>query len=396
MKPFRCINARVDLAKVLFGPYIKAIEEVVFHDPRFIKKVPVPERFEYIRQKLVKAGSKYSVTDFTSFESTFNVKLMLAIELQVIAYVGRDLPNFKWFYSLFKSTVCGENHCSFRYFTAVVRATRMSGEMDTSLANGITNLVMLQFVGHKYGLDDVPCVVEGDDGMATWPLSINPSEKDWEEWGFKIKLAMYSNPFEGGFCGMNMDETSGVNCPDPSPFVAKFWWATDNAVLASARTQRMLLSAKALSAAYEYAGAPVVGSVVRAALRITGHEDPRPLLEKQGIWDNYTKERMEHVFSGITDAKIAQPVNDVARVFVERKYGMSISAQKKLERFFDGVLSPACFPVGELLTLPLDYSTMASSVRVVPKGFPYDLIHMLGDVDNRDPREVFKGVEIFE
>lgn len=42
-KDSRCINARSDECKLLLGPYFKAIEEVTYKNPHFIKHVPVHE-----------------------------------------------------------------------------------------------------------------------------------------------------------------------------------------------------------------------------------------------------------------------------------------------------------------------------------------------------------------
>lgn len=392
MKPARMINSRVALAKIVFGPYIKAIEMRVFQLPYFIKKIPLDKRVEYMQEHVVRAGCKYVIGDYTSYEASFNKWLMDACELQVIAWVGQNLPHFQWFFKLFRKATTGMNKCQFRQFEVCVRATRMTGEMSTSLCNGITNLLVIQYVGSLHGLKEVPCVIEGDDSAQAIPLGSDIQAKDYNDLGFEIKLDTYDNPFEGGFCGMVMDPVTGVNCPNPSNFVTKIFWAGEAGATANRQKQALLLSAKALSAAVTYPGAPIVGSVARACLRMAHceKEDVVDFIEKgTTYYDKWEKETILSRIRRSTRELVECPVNVAARSFVERKFNMSVGTQLQVESFFDKVNAPGEFDISGLLTLPADYLAMEDTVRSIPAGFPIGELGLLANERVEDPRKVF-------
>lgn len=390
LKPSRCINARVALAKIIFGPFIKAIEMRVYQLPFFIKKIPVADRVKYMTEHIVRPGCKYIIGDYTAYESSFNGDMMEAGEMQVISWVGQNLPHFRWFFRLFKKVTKGMNKCKFRKFIVEISATRMSGEMSTSLCNGIQNLLTIQYVGSLHGYSYVPCVIEGDDSAQAVPLDSTIAAKDYEDLGYKIKLDTYSNPFEGGFCGMSMDPISGVNCPDPSMFVQKIFYSGEAGAMAGRDVQRMLLGAKALSAGVNYSAAPVVGAVVRYCLRIA---EPKGLetFVSQGTayWDQWDRDNILANIKKATADVITRPVDLNARAFVERKYALPVSMQMKIESYFDGLNEPCEFSIASWLNLPADHYKMESTVRKIPAGFPVDQIHLLSNEVPYDPREVF-------
>jgi len=67
----RGIYARADGAKVAFGKWIKAVEDILYSLPEFIKHVPVPDRPLYI-SNLFKIGDTAIETDYSSWEGHFN------------------------------------------------------------------------------------------------------------------------------------------------------------------------------------------------------------------------------------------------------------------------------------------------------------------------------------
>ncbi len=86
-KHARCINSRSDEYKCIVGPYMKAIENVLYNRPEFIKHVPVALRPAYIRQHLEREGVNYVATDYTSFEALFTPELMAACEMRLYEYM---------------------------------------------------------------------------------------------------------------------------------------------------------------------------------------------------------------------------------------------------------------------------------------------------------------------
>jgi len=56
------------------------------------------------------------------------------------------------------------NRCYSKYVKIEVEATRMSGEMNTSLGNGFSNLMFMLYACHVQGIA-AEGIVEGDDGV---------------------------------------------------------------------------------------------------------------------------------------------------------------------------------------------------------------------------------------
>jgi hypothetical protein len=145
-KHFRMINARCDTFKASVGPVFKVIEHEIFKNPAFIKKIPVMERPEYICNRILKGGGLYMETDYSSFESLFTPQLMRSCEMIMYKYMSRDLLGGTTWFSLVERTITGTNAISNKYFKAWVEGKRMSGEMNTSLGNGFSNLMIMKFV----------------------------------------------------------------------------------------------------------------------------------------------------------------------------------------------------------------------------------------------------------
>lgn len=86
-KHARTINSPHDKLKCILGPYMKKIEKIVFADEWFIKKVPVKDRPQYIRKRLMVQGAKILATDFSSFEASFRAAIMEASELELYQWM---------------------------------------------------------------------------------------------------------------------------------------------------------------------------------------------------------------------------------------------------------------------------------------------------------------------
>jgi len=185
-KHARGINSRTDEFKTMVGPIFKLIEEAVFKLDWFIKKVPVKDRPAYIMERLFCVSGRYFETDYTAFESLFVAELMDCCEMELYKYMVSELPGGDEFISLITKALLGENECSFKFFTVWVQATRMSGEMCTSLGNGFSNLMFFLFLCWRKG-SRCTGVVEGDDGLfrVDGPA---PTASDFRDLGLVIKM----------------------------------------------------------------------------------------------------------------------------------------------------------------------------------------------------------------
>jgi len=313
LKHERTINSRCDLVKVWAGPMIKAVENVVYELPWFIKHVPVPDRPPMIKA-LERAGRKYYISDYTAFESHMTPEVMRAVECQLYEWCLSSTPGIK----LFCNMLCGLNKIHTRHGMRVeLQGRRMSGEMCTSVGNGFTNLMIVLFVCWLRNVS-AEGFVEGDDGVFACDGEI--FEADFKAVGFTIKLESLKSPCEGSFCGLVFAANSEI-IRNPVKFVAGFAW-THSYVHAGQRIMDELLHSKCLSALFETPQCPIVSVLARYALPHVAYTEPRPEYD-----DPYHKSMLPP-----RDYKIPPfcPHEETRKLFFEQ-YGVSISAQLEIE-----------------------------------------------------------------
>lgn len=313
-KHARMINSRHDAFKVWSGPRFKAIENVVYGIPEFIKHVPVPERPAKIAA-LKQAGRKYYQTDFTAFESHFTPQVLRCVECELYSHCLKNDADAKFLCDV----ICGTNSMRTRSGVhAEIEGRRMSGDMCTSLGNGFTNLMLAKFIAHeKRG--KLVGFVEGDDGLFCTDVTLSSS--DYEALGFTIKIEEVADPCEASFCGMIFSE-SGEIIREPRKFFQGFGW-TQSFLAAGSTIMDQLLRAKALSTVYETPQCPIVGAIARYALSKTQHVSPR------FVTDGYHNK--EWVPRDIRDIPEFSPSYDT-RLLFEREFGVSIPTQLIAEK----------------------------------------------------------------
>jgi hypothetical protein len=336
-KHARAINSRSDVFKCAVGPIFKLMEEVVYKDPSFIKHVPVADRPQYIMDRLHRVGAKYLATDFTSFEALFTKEMMDSCEFVLYEHMTQYLPSRDEFMRLITDVVGGTTLCKFKTFSVEVEATRMSGEMCTSLGNGFSNLMFMLFLCKKKGCKNVVGVVEGDDGLFTMD-GIPPSTADFSELGLIIKCDVHDDISTASFCGLIFDPTDRVNVTDPLKVIVNFAWISAQYRSARDYKLRMLLRCKAMSLAHQYPGCPILSALARYGLRCTPIRDSGRLLKVIGQKGLLSSFQMSEFRSAILFGKIPNkevPMN--TRLLVERQFGFSVEAQLSLEKYLDGL-----------------------------------------------------------
>jgi len=341
-KHARAINSRTDEFKCSVGPIFKLIEKAVFSLPWFIKKIPVAERPKYILDRLFCAGSKYIATDYTAFESLFTADLMNACEFELYDYMTSKLPQHHEFMRLVREVLAGKNICEFKFFTITVLATRMSGEMCTSLGNGWSNLMFMLFLTERRGGKAVG-VVEGDDGLfrVDGPC---PTAADFADLGLVIKLEVHDELETASFCGLIFDREDLVNITSPLDELVSFGWCQSRYANSSPKIKLMLLRCKALSLAHQYPGCPILSSLAQYGLRVTRRVRfyMRGFMEKQG--SHLSGWLREQYVSALADeAKIrVVPPPMRTRLLVERQFGVTVAQQLAIESQLDNlhVLEP--------------------------------------------------------
>jgi len=345
-KHARGINSRSDEFKCLVGPVFKAIEKAVFKLDYFIKKVPQDQRPDYIFDKLYRPGSRYSATDYTAFESLFVAEMMKVCEFQLYGYMLSKTPQQGDFMRRCFEVLAGTNICEFKWFTARCEATRMSGEMNTSLGNGFSNLMFALFMFEEKGCTNVDGVVEGDDGLFCFEGPA-PTCEDFASLGLNIKLEIHEELTSASFCGLIFDLEDRVNVTNPIEAMLDFGWTSDQYAGAGNRIKLSLLKAKSLSMAYAYAGCPILSALARYGNRVTKGSRIGKVIDsgKLSQWER------DQLLEAIADKDKLQrlmnrPVPMNTRFLVEREFNIPVEMQVQIEKYLDSleVLQPLDVP----------------------------------------------------
>lgn len=273
----RAINSRIDAAKCYFGPMVQAISNKLFELPWFIKTVPVPDRPMVIRDTLEspKEGEDYCFTDYTAFEAHFTKEVMDMTQMELFKYMLSKSNQRLWL-EVYRDTMTGTNKLTFKDISVSIEATRMSGEMDTSLSNGFANLMLFLFAVEEkrqvLGLSkaDVVGFVEGDDGLfRVTPAAATPDAQDFANLGFTIKIEHTKLLSEASFCGQVYDMSDLIVVTDIREVLCRLGWTNKKYTCANKATLMQLLRARGYSLCYQYNGCPVLSKLGRRILELT-------------------------------------------------------------------------------------------------------------------------------
>lgn len=332
----RAINSRHDMFKCATGPLFSAMEKVVFENKFFVKHIDVDKYPQHIMASLEGVDGQIVTTDFEKFEKHFVPEILHAVELQVYAYLLGGTRGEAAMPMIAKA-LAGRNHCTcYRHGKKVARVSlngvRMSGDMCTSLGNGLTNLILMHAVCAFHGSKVTGGAVEGDDGVFKI-LGYVPTAADFADFGFTIKIEKHDRLQDAGFCKKYFDEHVLDNVVDPAELLVKFGWTHSLQRLGNQHTLAALLRAKADSLESVLPGAPLVGSLVHFVRRVLG-DGSRKLTSGQDWCHN--------VAHGVL-----HPVALASRLVVERVFKVPVETQLHIERYLDslGRLQPFDDPV---------------------------------------------------
>lgn len=329
-KHARLINARSDGFKCYSGPLFSAIEKEVFSLPYFIKKIPMDQRGRYITELIYKDGAVYMATDYTAFETHFTPEMMNACEFELYRYMTEN-TDMSAKMGHIMSVLSGVNHIFGRNFKVELRGTRMSGEMNTSLGNGFSNLMFMLFILEKSGCSSVTGIIEGDDGLFSFVGPV-PTPKDFARLGLNIKLEVHEFLNEASFCGMIFDTDSCIPIADPYKVLTSFGWTKAKYACASQKKLLGLLRSKSLNVLYQYQNAPIFQALARYGLRHT--QGIRAYDDFSSYWAEYARDAKEFYNKQgryYLDAEV--PMS--ARLLMERKFGLTVEMQIKIENYLD-------------------------------------------------------------
>jgi len=275
----RMIHSPSDQAKVLFGPYFKAcekllfgddLESVPFHSP-FVKHLTVDER-KIAVDKLPVHGMFVYLLDQKSFEAHITSQFMGICECIFYRWVIGNTPLTR----LICAVLTGRHFIHSRTgLTVVKRGRRNSGDMCTSLGNSITSYALLAFIINHRKHGEFWALIEGDDVLVSSTVPLVP--QDFLELGFETEITPHSDPHLASFCGLVFGD-SGQVVRDPIKFCLKFGWIFGY-VGAGSYVLDSLLHGKALSALFETPHCPIVAPLARYALQLVRYTSPRWLVD---------------------------------------------------------------------------------------------------------------------
>lgn len=329
----RLINSRSDAFKVVVGPYIKLIEEIVYRNPYFVKG----QRIDLFPEKLVKlVGSPcYLETDYSSFESGFHPDYTRVCELELFRHFLYE--NNRNIYSIIercyghyvkgKWSPRPEKGFNDEYKFSVV-GTRMSGDMWTSLANGFSNLMNMLFLCHDKGLDyrKIRGHVEGDDGLFALPGPILTSD-DFASLGFKIKMQYGGDLSHTSFCGNVFDPNEVKLIVGPEQISRLGWTCSSNYLYVSEKKRLELLKAKAMSAYVTGKNTPILAVLCHRLLHLL--RDKHHLFDGVNAW--YEKQALELYLEPVS----APVISHASRMLYFLNFGIPINTQLRIERFIE-------------------------------------------------------------
>jgi len=330
----RGIYSRDDEYKCDVGPFFQKFNEIIFDTEFFIKKIPVNDRPKWLLERF-KDRPNVKCTDFSCYEATFTREIM-AVERIVYKYLLEHHP-MKDEIMLKLSVLMGENIIKSKYFEMKLQAKRMSGEMNTSSANGIFNLIVTFFLLEEAGNRFYGGVFEGDDGIF-WYDHAPPTSISYAELGAKIKIESPTRLEEASFCGMIFDSIALDNIADPLEAIVLFGWTTRQYLFARKNCKDQLLKSKSLSMLYQYPGCPILRNLALYGLRMTTHVNIEEveLRKKKENLDSYNREKWYRVLENYKENDVFEKeIHINTRLLVENKYKITIDQQLQVEKYLD-------------------------------------------------------------
>lgn len=378
-KHARAINSRADEFKCLTGPIFQRISDVLFSRPEFIKKVPIHERPDTILRDLYREGGIYMLTDFSSFEAHFRKFLMEDCEFILYEYMTQFLPDGPKFMKLIRKVIAGTNHIAFKNILMEIEATRMSGEMNTSLGNGFANLMIILYIcSITPGCENPRAKVEGDDSI-TSVTGVAPTTQQFTDFGCRIKLEKVTDICRASFCGMVFDIEDKAIITDPREVLATFGWTSHRYIKSRKNVHLTLLRCKALSLAYQYPACPILSVLARRMLYFTRSFETKRFVDKQGkfLFNQYDIELFRYAEMRNRQGLLLFAAPGIkTRKLVEELYGITIEDQISIENYIESMeeIGPLDSPV-ILALMPVTwcdyYAKYSACIPVSSSNFDY-------------------------
>jgi len=325
-KHVRWICSRTDRMKTLIGPYIKKIEEQMFHLPPFVKHLTPDE----IAERISQFDDRYLLsTDYSSFESGFSPEYCDVVECELWRYMFKFNPvvrNIMLRHYYVEKKVNGivvrtprKEIIKNAFCSMSVIGCRMSGEMFTSLANGFSNLMNVLFLCHLKNFEPKHILIEGDDCLVGLSKKILEFS-DFEEFGFKIKMDYQQKKSKTSFCGCRVSER-GKLIINPEQISRLQWSSAPTYFNCRISVKIELLRAKCMSLLCLGKNTPIAGIYARHVYDLIGKGKFRNA--ENPYWFDYIQRNVSFE---------TQPdIQDSVRIIFAEIYHISVAEQLMIE-----------------------------------------------------------------
>lgn len=202
----RNISPREDEFMVIMGPYISAIEKRAHDAPFLVKGLSMSERCKKL--DWLRDFDRFIEVDFSRFDMTISQEILEIVEHLLLRHPFPDAhPDF-----LHCLRACLRTSGVSQFGTKYnVDGTRCSGDVHTSIANGLLNRFLTWLCLASLPVNAWNSVHEGDDGI----IAIHHKYLDQAMYnlqflkclGFDAKLKVSNNLSEVVFCGRRFVET---------------------------------------------------------------------------------------------------------------------------------------------------------------------------------------------
>lgn len=320
-----------------YGPFVKVVEAKVFKLKYFVKYIPVSDRPAWLRERFHRNGWKVYETDYVSFESHFYNAIQKSVEYVLMQYMCQNLPSWSLLQRLLELKM-GRQRIMSKLIHLMMDAVKCSGEMDTSLSNGFTNLMVMMQAMEDMKITEYETAVEGDDGALGTPQYDKFDFNYFEERGWRMKCVSHDNIGMMSFCGMVFEPDSLQVIGDPTQIMLKFGWTQRCYLHSRQRRLDQLLVAKAYSYIYQYPDCPIIGFFAFMILSTIGRKQHISLKGLEWYESKLAAKGVELYGPG-KHLPIPKPTM-ATRFLFEKKYDYSIAEQLDIESMFLNMSRP--------------------------------------------------------
>lgn len=332
IKEARIINAPNDMLKAVIGPYMHELESQVY-DEHFIKHCD-PESVYHRMQRVACGAKRVYETDYSSFEGSFTVEVMAACEMQLFRRLLARNPQVL---SVVERVDLAKRKLYYRRGMGIakLKGSRLSGALWTSLANGFTNKMIIEFMAHeqrrkmKKGFH-YDYLVEGDDGFIVSDVDL--PVKLTKELGFRLKIEEAYDSNGLSFCGLCMGPSGLV--PDFWRTINKFGHTFDTYLTKTYGSKKWfkrrdeMMRSKAMSLLAQSRGVPILQPLALKIMDLTSKSRVR-----KSDFDYWEVECL-----GILSANLTPKIiRECDREFFAERFHVSVKQQLLVERYISNM-----------------------------------------------------------